>query len=168
MGIIVYIIVFGLVLLILAPFIGGHFRNVRKDKMMIKALKDSGAAEGLTLTASDAWKGAYAIGIDTDRRRVVYLRKAGETIKEESGDLSTVKDCRVDVMARTEKTPNGSMTVIEAISLVITFNDKTLREQRLEIYNSEVFHSLGSERAIAEKWQKIISSAIQMKNRKQL
>jgi hypothetical protein len=165
MGIIVYIIVFGLVLLILLPFVIGHFRNVGKDKLMIVALKASASAKGLSLTATDAWKGAYAIGIDAGRGTVVYLRKAGGSMQEEMTELSGVTDCRVDITARTEKTPNGSMTVVEGISLVITFGDRALSGKRLEFYNSEVFPSLGSERALAEKWQKTISSAIQMKNR---
>jgi len=161
----VYIIFFGMVLLILAPILAGHYRNIQKDKSMIMELKNSDSAAGLSLTEADAWKGAYAIGIDTEKRRVVYLRKTGESIQEESGDLSDVKDCKVDVTARTEKTPNGSMTLVEAISLVISFTDRARGEKRLEFYSNEVFHSPGSERSLAEKWHKIISSAIQMKSR---
>lgn len=165
MGIIVYIIVFGLVLLILAPFFVGHFRNVQKDRMMIKALNDSGIAAGISLSESDSWKGTYAIGIGNDPDRLVYLSKAGGSLQEVSADLSAARDCRTDVIARTEKTPNGSMTVVEAISLIITFNDKALSEKRLEFYSNEFFHSPGNERVLAEKWQKIVSSAIQAKNR---
>lgn len=161
MGIVVYIIVFGLVLLILAPFLIGHFRNVGKDKRMIAALKASVSAKGLSLTGSDAWKGAYAIGIDAGRGTLIYLRKAGESLQEEITELAGVRDCRVDITARTEKTPNGSMTVVEGISLEIAFNDKALSRKRLEFYNNVIFPSLGSERALAEKWQKIISSFFQ-------
>ena len=164
MGITVYIIVFGLVLLILAPFVIGHFKNVAKDKSMIAALKASASAKGLALTGSDAWKGAYAIGIDPGRGMLFYLRKSGESLQEEMTELAGVKDCRVDVTARTEKTPNGSMTVVEGISLVITFTDKALGGKRLEFYSNAIFPSLGSERALAEKWQKIISSFLQTHN----
>jgi len=160
MGIVVYIIVFGLVLLILAPFIIGHLRNVRRDKSMIAALKASASAKGLSLTASDSWKGSYAIGIDAGRGTVVYLRKAGESLQEEITELPGVRDCKIDITARTEKTPNGSMTVVEAISLVITFRDKALNEKRLEFYNNAIFPSLGSERTLAEKWQKAVLSVL--------
>lgn len=164
MGVAVYIIVFGVVLLILAPFVIGHFRNVGKDKSMIAALKASASAKGLSITGSDAWKGACAIGIDVNRGMLVYLRKAGESLQEEMTELSGVRDCRTDITSRTEKTPNGSMTIVEGISLVITFSDKTLTSKRLEFYNNEVFPSLGSERTLAEKWQKIITSFLQKKN----
>jgi len=164
MGIIVYIIVFGLVLLILAPFVIGHFRNVGKDKSMVVALKGSASAKGFSLTTTDAWKGAYAIGIDAGRGTLFYLRKAGESLQEEMTELSGVRDCRVDITARTEKTPNGSLTVVEGISLVIVFGDRALSGKRLEFYNNEVFPSLGSERTLAEKWQKIISSFLQTHN----
>jgi len=164
MGIIVYIIVFGLVLLILAPFVIGHFKNVGKDKSMISALKASASAKGLTITGSDAWKGAYAIGIDEGRGTLVYIRKAGESLQEELTELAGIRDCRVDITARTEKTPNGSMTLVEGISLVITFSDRVLSGKRLEFYNNEIFPSLGSERTLAEKWQKIIASFLRKNN----
>lgn len=164
MGIIGYLIFSGLVLLILAPIIAGHFRNVRRDKSIINTLKGSGSAAGLTLSESDAWNGTYAIGIDTDQRRLVYLNRAGGAKEEVSADLSAARDCRVDITARTEKTPNGSMTVVEAISLVITFRDKGLREKRLDFYNNQIFPSPVRERTLAEKWQKIISTVIQLKS----
>lgn len=163
MGIIVYIIVFGLVFLILAPFIAGHMKNVRKDKMMKKALKDSGDAAGFSLSVSDSWKGSYAIGIDPDKRMLFYMSRAGGSGYEISADLSEIKDCRADVTARTEKTPNGNVTVVEVISLVLTYIDRSLTGKRLEFYNNEVFPSLESERVLAEKWQNIISTAIQTK-----
>ncbi len=156
MGIIGYTILIGLVLLVLAPFIAGHFRNVRKDKMMLGLLKDSEVAAGLSLSDSDAWKGTYAIGTDTEKRRLVYIRMAGESVQEELADLSLVRDCRVDITARTEKTPNGSMTLVEAISLVMIFRDKALSEKRLEFYSDLIFHSPGGERVLAEKWKKIV------------
>lgn len=165
MGIIGYVIVFGLVLLILSPIIAGHFKNVRKDKLLLATLKDSGSAKGLSLTMTDAWKGAYAIGIDPEKRRLIYLRKAGESIQEELEDLSSVSDCRVDITSRTEKTPNGSMTVVEAVNLIIRYSDKTLSDKKLEFFNNKVFHSLAGERTLAEKWQKKISSILQTKNR---
>ena len=165
MGIIGYLIVFGLVLLILTPIMIGHFKNARKDKLLLQTLKDSGSAKGLSLTRTDSWKGAYAIGIDPEKRWLIYLRKVGESIQEESEDLSAVSDCRVDITSRTEKTPNGSMTVVEAVILIITYSDKTLGEKKLEFLNNKVFHSLAGERTLAEKWQKKISSVLKTKNR---
>jgi hypothetical protein len=51
-------------------------------------------------------------------------------------------------------------TGLEAISVVITFSDKALREKRLEFFSDRIFHSPGNERALAEKWQKIIKSVL--------
>lgn len=48
----------------------------------------------------------------------------------------------------------------EALSIIITFNDKALSEKRLEFFSDRIFHSPGNERVLAAKWQKIIKSVI--------
>lgn len=162
MGIVLYIIILVVVALIALPIILSHSRKIKRDKELKARLAASAPAAGLTLSQSDAWNGTYAIGIDTDKRKLVYFSKASGTLREESVDLSIARDCRVDAVARTEKTPNGSLTIVDAISLVIIFRDKALDEKRLEFFNSEVFPTVGSERAMAEKWQKIVESVFKI------
>ena len=102
----------------------------------------------------------YAIGIDTDMRKVVYTKKVGDTLQDIMADLTEANYCRVDIMTRTEKTPNGTSTVVEVLHLVITFKGKAANDKHIEFYNNDIRPLPGGQKALADKWQEIVSSAI--------
>ncbi len=165
MGITAYIIIIGLVVLIAIPFITSHLKNSKRDKELTAALNRAASEGNLTLSLTDTWNGIYAIGIDREKPAVIYINKNGEKVQEVLADLNGAEECRMDVVSRTEKTPNGSLTVIEAISLVISYRDKTRKDKWLEFYNNEIHHSLGGEKGRAEKWQQTILPLLKKRER---
>lgn len=160
MGLTVYIVVFALVLLLTTPFIVSNMKRAKRDKALKEALAALDPAAGLSFSHSEVWNDTYAIGIDTDKAKVAYIRKTGDSQQGIMADLREATDCKVEVTARTGKTPNGSITVIDGVSLVITFRDRALSQKVMEFYNSEVHPLVGSEKELADKWQEIVSSAI--------
>jgi hypothetical protein len=160
MNITVYIIVAGLALLISIPFIISRRRNAKRKNQMKAALAASGPAEGLSFSQFDTWNDTYAIGIDNDRLMVAYIRKNGVQQEAVMADLHEASDCRVEITSRTEKTPNGSITIVEGVNLVIASGGRAPVQKKMEFYNNDLNMLLGGERDLAEKWKKIVSSAI--------
>jgi hypothetical protein len=147
-------------LLLTIPFIAGNMKRVKRDKALKEALTALDPAAGLSFSQSEVWNDIYAIGIDTDKQKVAYIKKNGDSQQEIMADLREASDCRVEVTSRTGKTSNGSVTVVDGVSLVITSRDKALSQKRMEFYNSDIDPLLGSEKELADKWQAIVSSAI--------
>ncbi len=160
MGLIAYIVVAGLIGLIAVPFIMVQTKNAKRVKALKQALTESASGHGLTLSQSEVWRGTYAVGVDTGRKQVVYVKKEGSSPVVVVADLAGAVECKLDTIARTEKTPNGSLTIVEALNLIIGYSDKSRREKRLEFYNSDINPSLGNEKILAEKWRETIASLL--------
>jgi len=154
------IVVIALLLLIAIPIIIGHRKKVRIDNGLKAVLAASVHASGLSFSQIDVWDGIYAIGIDSDKRRVVHVRRTGDSQVETMADLSEATKCRVDVSSRSEKTPNGNTTVVESLNLVVTFRGRDSIDKRMEFFNDEIQPLLGGQKALADKWQEIVSSVI--------
>lgn len=111
----------------------------------------------LVISQHDLWNSRFAIGIDTDKGVLFYLKKWEEGKEELQIHLSEVASCRVN---NENREVNGNR-VIDLIELRFTFRGSKLREQALEFYSKEESMSLSEELLLAEKWKSIVSTSIQ-------
>jgi len=142
------------------PVMYDKISNKKGSRKMEKLLLDSAGNLQLTITKHDVWHDSYAIGIDQESGRLLYLKKKPEKNQEVLIHLTEVKHCRVSKSDRNIKSGNKRLNITEKIELCFSYSNSKRPDNCLEFYNGRKGDSLGNEVSLAEKWAEIINSSL--------
>lgn len=142
--------------LIIVPVLYFQRGQIKKRKKLLHDLVNLAEQQQLKISQYDFWGPFYAIGIDTDKKELLYTKRKEGKDQETLVDLSEVRQCSVNNISRDA---NGGRT-IERIELVFTFKNAKYPEKTLEFYSREETLNLNEELKLSEKWRDIVNSNI--------
>lgn len=121
-----------------------------------QAFVDRGAQRQLHISNCELWSPDYAIGIDEQQRKLLYLSDYEQQAGEHLVDLDQVKQCRV---LNEYRDSNGNR-MIEHVALVLSMTGQKPGEIQLEFYNNKKSMMHSDELKLAEKWNATINAVI--------
>jgi len=148
--------------LIIIPFFLHHLKQKKKEAKFLNDLLSLAKNEGSIISQKDFWRECYAIGIDENSKKLLYINKIKDKEQKTAIDLCEVENCKIVNASRSVKIPKGNHIVIDRIDLVFTFNRADLSEKALEFYDSTTFMTIDGEIPIVEKWMAIVNSSLKI------
>lgn len=137
-------------------------RAKKKERTkFLKGFTDLAEQQQLSISEHDFWNHCFAIGIDTSKNKLFYLKKQKETEQKFLIDLSEVEYCRVNNINRSVNQDK----IIERLELVFTFRNSKLPQKALEFYNKDETMALHDELQLIEKWKTNINSRLEVKRK---
>jgi hypothetical protein len=152
------IIALGIVVLTALPFI---IYNVYKKMKKMKFLKDfvnMSEKAKLKFSQKELWNNYYAIGIDSDSKKLFYFNKLDNREDGTLIDLSEVERCRLVTTDRHVKTQNGKNNQTNKLEVVFTYKNPGVPEKALEFYKNHEFMPTTDDFSHVENWLGIINS----------
>lgn len=131
-----------------------------KEKKLHNEITRYARQENLTLTNEEVWGDQYALGIDNNSRKIVYLKHSEDGDQKEIIDLSKVQKCKVSNGTKTVHDADGKKNVLTSIDLLFHFRNSGTGALSLEVYNDSNGRSLTYELSIANKLARKIGSLI--------
>lgn len=139
------IIGLGFLAIFTLPFLFVRIANNKRERAFLERFLTLAKAEGATISESELWGRNYAIGIDQQTKKLVYLRVVKGEEKVIDLDLAKVVSAKI---LRTNKLTANNEEVIDRVELIVETN----ATMALEFYNSEYSNGLSDELKIIEKW----------------
>ena len=125
----------------------------KKGKKLLKSIQDLAKKNNNKITEFDKWN-SYAIGIDSNSRKLYYASNLQKDEQSTVIDLALVQNCKISNIRKTK----SSKTEEERLVLEFSFIDKNKSNVTIEFYNSEVDGlTMQGEYQLAEKWMRIIN-----------
>lgn len=151
--------IFGLAALacFIVPVIYLQRRNMLEKKKFLKEFLQLAGQQQLTISANDFWNHSYAVGIDTNKDKLFFLKKQEGVDYKVLIDLTEVENCS---LLNINRTINDSL-VIDRLALGFTFRNPKLAEKTLEFYNKEETMAVNDEYQLVEKWTTLINAHLQ-------
>lgn len=147
-------------LIVLIPIYFFERKRKRNRKMLIKSAKEKSARQGLVITDFDQWNN-YFIGLDKKSNKLFYSDNPVTYGSDVIIDLNLISKCEKVVLSKTVKAKGGSDTVIEKISLRLSFIPKLhVSDIMLEFFNSDKAVLPDREYEYVDKWSRMIKSAL--------
>ena len=147
------LIVIGLVLLIVLPFVINHRIQKNKHESFLKHFSLLALKHNSVISKHDFWKNSFAIGIDENSKKVFYMRRTGSKEVEKMLDLNDISGCSFRAAGASLK---GSE---EDISLRFAHRETGNTETSFIFYDGEDAMSICDEEIpLVEKWCTIINS----------
>ena len=120
------------------------------------------AQHQLSVSHHDFWDPCYAIGVDQNRKQLLYTRKHEERYDQVVVDLTKVEKCIVSSISREVKGDK----VIDKVGLLFTYRlGLTLSPTHLEFYDKEESLNLNEEFVLAKKWEALVNSYLAVPSR---
>jgi hypothetical protein len=152
------IIGLGIVVMTALPFIIYNiYKNMRKRKFL-KDFMDLSVKAKLTFFQHEIWKNCYAIGIDSDSKKLLYYNKKEDKADGTLIDLSTVQKCRMVATDRHVKSQNSINDHTNRLELILTYTNSSMPEKVIEFYKNPEFMPSTDDFAHVENWLSIINS----------
>jgi hypothetical protein len=152
------IIVLGIVALIALPFIFNNLYKKKRDLKFLKEFKSLAEKEKIVISQKELWNNCYAIGIDNNSRKILYINKRKDKVEDILIDLSEVEKCRIANINKTVKNQAGKSSISDRLELVFTFRKSDIPEKVLEFYDSKEFMPIDKDISIIENWLQVINS----------
>jgi hypothetical protein len=137
-----------------------YLQSIRKKERekLLNCFLSVVAQREITVSSFDLWDPFFAIGIDLNKKQLVYSSDCTYHDCTVQIDLTTVDKCTVE---KVSNQVNDNM-VIDAIVLKIWGRNKAkLQEVTLVFYQKEISLNLRNELQLAEKWKSIIDDCLQ-------
>lgn len=152
------IIVLVIVALIALPFIFHNLYKKKKDLKFLKDFKSLAEKEKIVISQKELWANCYAIGIDNNSGKILYINKRKDKVEDILIDLSEVEKCRIANINRTLKNQDGKNNISDRLELIFTFRKSDIPEKVLEFYDSKDFMPTDKELSLIESWLQIVNS----------
>ncbi len=149
--------------IIALPFILLHNNHLRKKRKFMDELLSLSEGSHPILSDHDFWRNRYAIGLDSENKKLFYINKLKET--SFVLDLKEFVSCRIISSTRGISGSNSTGSVIEKLDLALSPVSGTGSETILEFFDHDVYMTPDGEIPLIEKWNSIIGSSIKRKNR---
>ena len=134
------------------------FNSAGKSENKIKKkIKQSIANFALNISQSENWGNKY-IGIDTDRKIVLYLNFSESDNEEQQISLNHVKVCQILEKRKVIKTKASKETLLEKLDLEVSLQNGEIL--LLNFYDSNLNYSEDFELQRIEKWKAIIINQV--------
>jgi len=144
------------IILLILPFAYARRKHRINNNKLLQNFKAVAEQQQLTLSQYDFWDPFYAIGIDEQKKQLLYTQNQNGKEQQTLIDLADVGRCRVNKQTRET---NGN-TIIERIDLAFLMQNQKPQETSLELYSKEVNLNHTTELQLAEKWQGIVSGCL--------
>ncbi len=152
------IIGLGLVILTALPFIIYNLLKKIKKKKFLKEFIDMSVKAKLTLSHKELWNKSYAIGIDANTKKLLYLNKQDAGEGGTLIDLSEIEQCRMVTTDRYLKSQDTNNNQTNRIDLVLTHINSNKVEKILEFYKNAEFLPTADDFAQVDYWLNMINS----------
>lgn len=152
------LMVLGIVVILILPFIFHSLYKKRKDMKFLKGFISLAEKEKIVISQKELWNNCYIIGIDNNSKKILYTNKRKEIAEEILIDLNEVDKCRIANINRTLKGQTGNSSISDRLELVFTFRKSDIPEKSLEFYDSKEFMPSDKEYSIIENWLQIVNS----------
>jgi hypothetical protein len=151
-----------LILLFSTPFVifkRKQSQKIKTQKLFLEQLQNKA---GLKFDQSDDWRDRYFIGLDSERKVLVYAIFDAENTVHQI-DLSKATDVKVLKMEREAKVEGKSINVIDSLNLKIELMGEKAETKILEFYDSELFSDNLGEWPLIQKWQENLKGILKNK-----
>lgn len=154
-------IIFGLVALacFIVPVLYFQGKKKQESKKFIQQFLQLAEQQQLSISTHNSWNNRYAIGMDTQKQQLFYLKKQDNKDVISKIDLAEVEKCS---LIKTQRNVGDSI-VVDRLALGFSFRSSKQAEKALEFYSREVSMSINDELQLAEKWKGLINSALPLK-----
>jgi hypothetical protein len=134
-------------------------QKIKTQKLFLEQLQNKA---GLKFDQSDDWRDRYFIGLDSERKVLVYAIFDAENTVHQI-DLSKATDVKVLKMEREAKVEGKSINVIDSLNLKIELMGEKAETKILEFYDSELFSDNLGEWPLIQKWQENLKGILKNK-----
>ena len=121
--------------------------------------KQSEREFGLECDLKDFWRDYYAIGLDSEKRILVYIKFDAEPEIQ----VTDLKDCvLVSQHQQKEEIQNGNRRseIINYLGLQLKLQKSHQQEIHLEFYNGDLFSDHQGEGPLVLKWKELIAQQL--------
>ncbi|WP_439882691.1 hypothetical protein ACSX1A_05870 [Pontibacter sp. MBLB2868] len=136
-----------------------HVQKAKKNKIIEDFIK-LGEQQQLTITQYDFWEPFYAIGIDTEKKKLLYTRNQAGNEQQELVDLAEIIKSGISKTS----TDSGGNKVIERVDLALHTRTPKQQAKFIEFYSKEENLNFSNELLLSEKWNNIIQAHIAVKS----
>lgn len=140
-------------------FISKNKKNNLK-KVLYNTFQNYAEKNELIITQRETWNSRYYIGIDLEKRKLLFLNKNNEKEDFTLIDLNKIKKCRANKISRSIKSNVGNLLSIDKIEINFTPSTNDTPEINIPFYIDSEDINLNHEILISEKWEKIINDII--------
>ena len=148
-----------IMLLFSTPFVIFKRKQSKKIKAQKLFLDQWQNKAGLKFDQSDDWRDRYFIGLDSERKVLVYVIFDAENTVHQI-DLSKASDVKVLKMEREVKVEGKTTNVIDSLSLKIDLMGEKEAAKILEFYDSDLFSDNLGELPLIQKWQEKLKAIL--------
>ena len=141
------------------PFVYDYRNRKKKEKLLFQSLNGIAQEHNCKISQYE-FCSDIIIGLDESKNFVFFLRKRKENFISQHVDLSEIQTCRTAKKARTIKTKDGNLVIIDRIELCFTPTNNRMNEIRFEFYYKELNSQLIGQLQLADKWAKQLNERI--------
>lgn len=145
---------------IVLPFLIVYLNKKSKYRKFENDFMNLAGKENITFSQKEIWNHRYAIGIDSNLKKIIYANKQKEKVEGILIDLAEVEKCRTISINKTVKNQYGKNALTDRLELIFTFNNPQIPEKVLEFYESADFMPNDEEHAHIDKWLQIVNSIL--------
>ncbi|WP_137757902.1 hypothetical protein [Pontibacter sp. SGAir0037] len=142
--------------LIIVPVFYMQLAQKKKARKLLNDLLLQAEKQQLRITEYDFWSPSYAIGLDKEKKQLLYTHKSENQDQVIFVDLREVRQCSVEKISR----DSGDSKIIESVKLVFSPVSPKQPDKALPFYSLEESMIFGEELKLAEKWKAVISSLL--------
>jgi len=153
----------GFVLAVIIPIVWSNIAQKNKKSKSLNNFLKFAEQQQLKITVSDVWNNIHFIGLDSEAKKLFYLKKQENDEQSVLINLLDIVSCKVVNIGRTVKTSNGSSKVIDRLELKFAFPNAKIPEKTIEFYHVDRNTAFGSELLLIEKWENLIKMTIKKK-----
>ncbi|MBR9757182.1 MAG: hypothetical protein GYB39_03800 [Algicola sp.] len=141
-----------LIAICIIPFILMGLSKAKNKKQQLQLLTKLAQKEQCKMDTYEVFAN-ISIGLDTSKKRLLFVRQDNDTITQESIDLLHIKNCNLIKASNNNNAPKD-ISKLE-LALAPTSNNKT--ETRLLFFDIATEMPLSGQLQLAEKWNAIIN-----------
>ncbi|MBL7929863.1 MAG: hypothetical protein JNL47_10400 [Bacteroidia bacterium] len=158
------IILVGLAIIIICavPFVLMGIGKKNKTKELLEALYGFASKHHCIIREYEAG-GDFIIGLDTDRKIIIFYKSTPHEKVMESLNLDNVRHCRCVTSETERKTASGAAKSTDKIEWIFTFADKDKPELIWKLFDSKNDLILLDEHQFASRWAERINKVIKAK-----
>lgn len=140
----------------LSPLIVYKIKQSKKANYLKDIFNQSEREFGLKCDQKDFWRDYYAIGLDTDKKMMLYIKF---DTKPEILNMDLKNCSQISLIQKTEvfKQENKNREIIHYRGLKLNFPTNNHHEINLEFYNGDLFSDLQGEGPLVLKWKELIA-----------
>ena len=138
-----------------------YLQNVKKQekKKFLQDFNLLAKQQGLEISQADFWNHSYAIGIDSQKQKLFYLKKNNEQEQKILVDLAELVSCQIINKSRYEQ----DTMMVDHVLLSLTYQNPGVAEKTLEFYDKNESMTIDDELQLSEKWNTIINSQLKLR-----